>query len=318
MKIGLVLGGGGCKGAYEIGVWKALKELKIDMYIQGVSGTSIGALNAALFALNDYNLAESIWMEITREKALPTDNVDLFAKGIKLFLGTKNINFIKRHLPGLLEQGNVSRQGLMDILDSLNLHKALSSSIPIYAACAELPDLSGKYFKLNEYPVEAAKKILCASSAIPPVFPSEEIESVKYVDGGLFDNLPIKPLYDRGFDMIFVINLDRNFVIDRSSFPKSKIICICPSSDQGGVFSGILDFSNEGICNRIRIGYEDTMNLLEPIFEFHNFKLKKLPGEILMNTSKNIAENVIGIFKDKTKDKTKDRTKINGIPFNEK
>lgn len=314
LKIGLVLGGGGCKGAYEIGVWKALRKLKIDTDIQGVSGTSIGALNAALFALNDYNLAENIWMGLTREKALPTDNVDIFTKGIKLFLGTKNINFIKKHLPGLLEQGNVSRQGLMDILDSLDLNEALCSSMPIYAACAELPDLMGRYFKLNNYDADTAKKILCASSAIPPVFPAEEIENLKYVDGGLFDNLPIRPLYNQGFNMLFVINLDRNLVIDRSKFPKSKIICICPSTDQGGVFSGVLDFSNEGICNRIRIGYEDTMNLLEPIFEFHNFKLKKLPGEMIINTSKSIAENVIGIFKDKKNHKTKD----NDVLFNGK
>lgn len=298
MKIGLVLGGGGCIGAYQVGVWKALRELKIDKYIQGVSGTSIGALNAALFALNNYDLAENIWMEITREKVLPTDNVDLFAKGIKLFLGNKNINFIKRHLPGLLEQGNVSRQGLMDILNNLDLNKALSSIMPVYATCTELPDIKTKYFKLNDYDVETAKRILCASSAIPPVFGSEEIENRKYVDGGLVDNLPIKPLYDEGFDMIFVINLNRNFAIDRSAFLNSKIICISPSTDQGGVFSGVLDFSKSGIFNRITIGYEDTMNLLEPIFEFHNYKLKRLPIEIMLNTSK----NMMGIFKSKSKD----------------
>jgi NTE family protein len=298
LKVGLVLGGGGCIGAYQIGVWKALRELKIDKYIKGVSGTSIGALNAALFALNNYDLAENIWMEITREKALPTDNVDLFAKGIKLFLGNKNINFIKRHLPGLLEQGNVSRQGLMDILNNLDLNKALSSMMPIYATCTELPDIKTKYFKLNDYDVETAKRILCASSAIPPVFGSEEIENRKYVDGGLADNLPIKPLYNEGFDMIFVINLNRNFAVDRSAFPNSKIICISPSTDQGGVFSGVLDFSKSGILNRITIGYEDTMNLLEPIFEFHNYKLKRLPIEIMLNTSK----NMMGIFKGKSKD----------------
>ncbi|QAT39887.1 patatin-like phospholipase family protein [Clostridium sp. JN-9] len=313
LKIGLVLSGGGCKGAYQIGVWKALRELKIDTYIQGVSGTSIGALNAALFALNDYNLAEDIWMSLTREKALPTDNVDLFTKGLKLFIGTKNLNFIKKHLPGLLEQGNVSRQGLTDILDSLDLNEALCSPMPIYITCAELPDLVGRYFKLNNYDSDTAKKILCASAAIPPVFSAEEIGNLKYLDGGLFDNLPIRPLYNLGFDMLFVINLDRNYIIDRSKFPKCKIICISPSTDQGGVFSGVLDFSNEGIRNRIKIGYDDTMNLLEPIFEFHSFKLKKLPGEMIRNTSKNIAENVMGIFKNKNNHKTKDNdVMVNG------
>jgi NTE family protein len=53
-KIGLVFSGGGGKGAYEIGVWKAFKEYGIDKYVCAVSGTSVGALNAALFATTPY------------------------------------------------------------------------------------------------------------------------------------------------------------------------------------------------------------------------------------------------------------------------
>lgn len=298
MKIGLVLAGGGCKGAYQIGVWKALKELDIDKYIQGVSGTSIGALNAVLFALNDYELAETIWMGITREKVLPTDNVDLFAKGIKMFLGNKNINFIKKFLPRLLEQGNVSRQGLLDILDNdLDFNKIFASKKSIYATCTEVPEIKAKYFKLNEYNIETAKKILCASSAIPPVFGCEEIDDIKYVDGGIVDNVPIIPLYNEGFNMIFVVNLDREFTIDRTKYHNAKIINICPSSQQGGVFSGVLDFSKESIRKRINIGYEDTINLLEPILEFQKFKLKKVPGEAILYTSKSLANNSIKIAK---------------------
>ena len=47
MEYGLVLAGGGVRGAYQIGVWKALKELKIKVSV--VSGVSIGAVNGALF-----------------------------------------------------------------------------------------------------------------------------------------------------------------------------------------------------------------------------------------------------------------------------
>ena len=53
MKIGLVLAGGGARGAYQIGIWKALRELNIDKHISVVSGTSIGALNAILFMQGD-------------------------------------------------------------------------------------------------------------------------------------------------------------------------------------------------------------------------------------------------------------------------
>ena len=52
---GLVLGGGGARGSYEIGVWKALKELGIP--IIGVAGTSVGALNGAIIVQNEYEKA---------------------------------------------------------------------------------------------------------------------------------------------------------------------------------------------------------------------------------------------------------------------
>ena len=63
-RIGLVLAGGGGKGAYHIGVWKALKEFGIEQSIGAVAGTSVGALNAALFAQGDYKIAESVWKNI--------------------------------------------------------------------------------------------------------------------------------------------------------------------------------------------------------------------------------------------------------------
>jgi Predicted esterase of the alpha-beta hydrolase superfamily len=301
LKIGLVFSGGGCLGAYEIGVWKAIKELDIDIYVQGVAGTSIGALNAVLFALKDYKLAENIWLDLTKEKLLPIDNLNLLAKGIEAFLGNKNLDFIKKHLPGLLGQGNVSRQGLMEIMNSLDVLKALSPSMPIYAACSALPGVDAKYFKLNDYDVETVNKILCATSAIPPVYGCEEIENVKYIDGGLSDNLPVRPLYEDGFNLILAVNVDKNYKLDISSFPACKIIYIAPDFDERVSLSTILDFSKESISAHIRNGYEDTMNLLVPVFELYNFKLKKYAGGLVVNTGKNVINNILSVFRGKTK-----------------
>ena len=290
MKIGLVLAGGGGKGAYQLGVWKAFKELDIDKYVQGVSGTSIGALNAVLFSQGDYETAENIWMKITREDVLPIDNVELFTKGVKLFIGNKNINFIKRFLPGLLEQGNVSREGLLNILNgNIDFNKIFESDKSLYVTCTEIPEIRARYFRLNDYDEETIKKVLCATSAIPPIYEYEEIEAVKYVDGGMVDNMPIQPLYGEGFDIIFAVHLQREFNIDRNKFPSARIIDIIPSSEQGGVFTGTLDFSHESVKKRIITGYEDTMNLIEPILEIEKVKLKKSPFRIFINAGKNIV-----------------------------
>ena len=80
----LVLAGGGGKGAYELGVWKALKELSIDKYIDVFSGTSIGAFNAALFAQDDLEKAVELWDKVTMDSLVPIRKFNLVKKGIAL------------------------------------------------------------------------------------------------------------------------------------------------------------------------------------------------------------------------------------------
>lgn len=61
-KKAVVLGGGGSRGSYQIGVWKALQELDFDYEI--VTGTSVGALNGAMMVQKDYELAEHMWQKL--------------------------------------------------------------------------------------------------------------------------------------------------------------------------------------------------------------------------------------------------------------
>ena len=63
-KIGLALSGGGAKGAYEIGVWQALEELRILQYVDTIYGTSVGALNAALLETCGAEKAKDIWLNL--------------------------------------------------------------------------------------------------------------------------------------------------------------------------------------------------------------------------------------------------------------
>lgn len=66
MKRGIALSGGGTKGSYELGVWKALRELGIEYQI--VTGTSIGSINGALMTTGDFERAEELWNTITMEE----------------------------------------------------------------------------------------------------------------------------------------------------------------------------------------------------------------------------------------------------------
>jgi len=74
-KYGLVFCGGGGKGAYQIGVWKALNELKITAKIKSVSGASVGSLNALLFCQQNFDLALETWLSVKQEDMLYSENV---------------------------------------------------------------------------------------------------------------------------------------------------------------------------------------------------------------------------------------------------
>ena len=120
MKIGLAFEGGGGKGAFQIGAWKALHESGFDRAIDAVSGTSIGAMNAFLFAYGNFNKAEEIWLSLTWSQVFSNPE--------------KNINLWDD------EGGLFSRQGVKDIIKDFDLNKVNKNSKPCYAACLKVAD----------------------------------------------------------------------------------------------------------------------------------------------------------------------------------
>lgn len=188
MKMGLVLSGGGGKGAYELGVWKALKELKIDKYIEVFSGTSIGAFNAVLFAQNNMKDAEALWEEVTIDKLIPISKFELFKKGIGLILGGKNLNIAKKYMSQKIEEGAVSKDGAKEIVNKyLDISLMKKNGKICYAACTELADFKVKYFKINDFNDEIGKEIVIASASLPLIYEPSELFGCKYIDGGISD-----------------------------------------------------------------------------------------------------------------------------------
>lgn len=270
-KLGIVLDGGGGRGAYQIGVWKYLIESKLYNSISAISGTSVGGLNSCLFALDEYNLAETIWTQKIQDKILSID-ID-----IKEICGKIALQFgIQNFVPGasiisfftmLSTRGYFSRKGLIEIIDEyIDLNELSKMEFPIYATCVELPLFETRYFKLNGYDTETIKKILLATSAIPIIFPKEEIEGKYYYDGGIKDNSPITPLYEEGCTDIIVIHLKADEILkDRRE--GVNIYEICPQEDLGNFFKGTLDFSTEGAYRRIEQGYRDAKEILSPVVD---------------------------------------------------
>ncbi|MEG2935342.1 MAG: patatin-like phospholipase family protein [Clostridium sp.] len=277
MKVGLVLSGGGGKGAYELGVWKAIKELGLDKYVTAVSGASIGAMNAMLFAQNDYEEALKMWEEVTIEKLLPINNKELIKKGVTLAIGSMTLEVVRKHMPKLLEQGDVPRDGAIEMISKyMNFDKLKSTGVNCYVSCTETTEFKAEYFKINDYDEETARDMILASSSLPMIYESAEVLGKKYLDGGLVDNTPIKPLYDEKCDIIIAVLLSKEAKIERELFPNAKIISIVPSIMENKVLEGLLNLDEEAKDKRIERGYEDTKNLLEPIFTLaiHQYKEK--------------------------------------------
>lgn len=148
---GLVLGGGGGRGSYEIGVWKALEEYKDVIDIKAVSGSSVGALNAALYACGDLDKATQMWYDITNDRILSNkdideDNRNKWFESIKEKLTTIDNPVIQSAIEciGLdavakgmkIKDGFFSREGLMDILENSPVLTGVSnSSMNCYATC---------------------------------------------------------------------------------------------------------------------------------------------------------------------------------------
>ena len=72
---GLALEGGGAKGAYQIGAWKALREA--DIRFSAVSGTSVGALNGAMIVMDDLEKAENVWNNIHFSQVMDVDDEEM-------------------------------------------------------------------------------------------------------------------------------------------------------------------------------------------------------------------------------------------------
>ncbi|MGL5379436.1 patatin-like phospholipase family protein [Clostridium sp.] len=297
MKIGLVLSGGGGKGAYELGVWRALKELNIDKYIEVFSGSSIGAFNAVLFAEDNIDQAENLWKEITMEQLAPVSKRILIQKGIELAIGWKCINFAKKYMAQSLESGIVTKDGARGVVNKyLNIKEVKRREKICYAACTELPDFKARYFKINDHEEEVGKEIIIASSSLPRIYVCTEILGKKYIDGGVSDNTPIKPVYDEGCDIIIVVLLSKEASINRALYPNTHIIEISPNNLNESTINGTLNLDQISKERRISEGYKDTKNLLLPIIKLGEFKkeLELREKNLTLGKLYNWAKKMIG------------------------
>lgn len=259
MKTALVLGGGGSRGAYEIGVWKALNELNIKADI--VTGTSIGALNGCLYAQDDYQVAYDLWYNITA--------TDVTADGLELDFSMDYFRTQKSKLAHFLKE-YIQEKGA-DITPLKNLihklldyEKLMKSPIQYGIVATRFPSLDRIEITKDGMPKELIEKQILASASCFPAFPMTEIQDQLYIDGGYSDNVPIDLAVRLGAQQLIVVDLsdDKPTHPQIAQFP--NVTFIQPSRNLGT----ILSFTKEQTRSNIQLGYLDTLKAFKVLDGF--------------------------------------------------
>jgi predicted acylesterase/phospholipase RssA len=221
-KVGVVLSGGGAKGAFEVGVLKALESrgIRPDVYC----GTSVGSFNAAMAAGGKTPAQiEAVWAGLTtRDVFLPRfDPLDLFSPDprIQFKLALQSAKSLGALLSQTVRQSGKWWQALdLDdfLLDTSPLRSLIERNVDIAAvrrstsalriALTRLKPSQGDALQVVDGGATTHRQIV-ASTAIPLIFPPVEIDGSVYCDGGVVMNSPLKPAIHAGAEDIFVVDV---------------------------------------------------------------------------------------------------------------
>jgi NTE family protein len=242
---------GGGKGAFQVGVMKALAEQGILQNVKTIAGTSVGALNAFMYAIGDVELTEFVWRNLVSPSTM-----------------LKTIEFRKRPC--------ISRDSLLKIIDYVGIDRFRKTDAAVYAYAFNTQLKKSVPFLLNEQPDDRLRDILLATSAIPVVYSPVTIDGVKYIDGGVTPegDCPLSVVRDLGLKNVLLVPLDKTFDPEKvftantprilnlyKAYPELDIEIIKPSGHNGGLI-GIVDFDRKRMNARIRQGYLDACDHL--------------------------------------------------------
>ena len=285
-KVGLVLSGGGAKGAAHIGVIKYLEEIGIP--IDYIAGTSMGSIVGGMYAIGYssdeiLNIISSVdWdqlisNEVARRKVSFRRKAE---KGTQVLtipfsMSAKDKEELKsRSFRNSLPNGIVTGDNLINLFNSLSVGYSDQTSfkeLPTPFICIATNMMNGEADVLDK---GIFTKSLRASMAIPVLFDPVEIDGTLYVDGGLVSNFPVEQCRAMGADIIIGVSMSpgleenpenlsslfsqikqlKEIITDKEFDNYSKMCDIFISPDLKGV--GMLSFDAESVARVTQSGYE--------------------------------------------------------------
>lgn len=246
---GLVLAGGGAKGVYQLGAWKAMRELGVKFSV--VAGVSIGSINGALIAADCYEEAKQLWQCASVDKGVK------IAKDLKdpenLF-SLKNAAVLVKEI---VRNGGIDASPTKELLlQFIDEKKVRDSNIKFGMVTFSLSEFAPLEIFIDKIPEGELVDYLLASSKVPGVSKIGP-EGERYLDGGVYDNAPIGLLRKNGYNRIIVVDISSMKGLGhKSDMTNAEFIYIRPFEidDLGAAF----DFSDEMYEKRLKMGYLDT------------------------------------------------------------
>jgi len=272
---GLVLSGGGARGAYQVGCFKAFRELGLDFPI--VAGTSVGALNGALYCLDDIDGAERIWTTIATGDVLDVPSlvaglVPLVAPGASSATASAParkpwhavLDITRTVLNAWRGFNRANKEKLACLLDRyldpVALKRARRELI------VTITTLRGTHYEsTRDLSSRAIREHIQASASIPfvfdPVFSTSRLRLAWDGGANLFNPgalTPIEPLHKRGVREMVVVWLVPEFKVLSHLYPGARLTHIAPRKSLGN----FLRFSPGRARKLMEMGYEDAMKAL--------------------------------------------------------
>ena len=236
----LVLAGGGARGSYQVGVWRALAELGWRPQI--ITGTSVGSLNGAMFALDLYETARDMWLTIRSQDVIELPAEDAPLPELHAFL------------KDAVTQGGMDVTPLEEIVERVLDEDALRRSpIRLGLVTVEQKTLKARELPLEEIPEGKVKDYLLASAACFPALRAHTIDGVSYLDGGYRDNMPTALAQKMGADELLCVDLEGVGITrpNRTGLPTTLVKSYWELGD-------ILHFDPDTARRNIELGYYDT------------------------------------------------------------
>lgn len=261
---GLVLEGGGAKGAYHAGVYKALLEENIQ--ISGVVGTSIGALNGAMILQEDLDRWISLWEEISYSMIVNA-NEDEIQKLMELKLDRSDLKLLAKNFKKIIQGRGFDITPLKQLLDEyIDEDKIRKSDKDFGMVTFNITDFKPIEIFIEDIPKGKLKDYLLASAYLP-VFKTERLGGKVYLDGGFFDNLPFRMLVRKGYKDLILVRTHANGIVRKVDKKNLDVIVISPSDDLGSMFS----FEKNIAKKNINMGYFDCLKKLRGLLGIHYY-----------------------------------------------